>query len=116
MLNKLCEILEGVIPTVISGVFLAASLILTLTNTEILINPAWVTVIISGFPLIYSAIRKLIFGKGLSRISSALLISVAMTSAIIINDLFAAAEVAFIMAIGEILEDMTTDRAKKGLK
>lgn len=116
MLKKLCEILEGVIPTVISGVFLAASLILTLTNTEILINPAWVTVIISGFPLIYSAIRKLIFGKGLSRISSALLISVAMTAAIIINDLFAAAEVAFIMAIGEILEDMTTDRAKKGLK
>ena len=39
-----------------------------------------------------------------------------MIAAIIIGDLFAAGEVAFIMAIGEILEDMTTDRARRGLK
>ncbi|MBR5460390.1 MAG: cation-translocating P-type ATPase, partial [Clostridia bacterium] len=37
-------------------------------------------------------------------------------ASIIIGDLFAAGEVAFIMAIGEILEDITTDRAKRGLK
>lgn len=116
MLKKICEALEGIIPTAISGVFLAASLILTLTGVTLPVNPAWVTVIISGFPLVYSAIRKLIFNKGLARISSALLISVAGIAAIIINDLFAAAEVAFIMAIGEILEDLTTCRAKKGLK
>lgn len=39
-----------------------------------------------------------------------------MFAAIAIKDLFAAGEVAFIMAIGAILEDMTTNRAKKGLK
>ena len=39
-----------------------------------------------------------------------------MISAILIGDLFAAAEVAFIMALGEILEHLTTHRAKKGLK
>ena len=39
-----------------------------------------------------------------------------MFAAIAIGDLFAAGEVAFIMAIGAILEDMTTERAKKGLK
>ena len=33
-----------------------------------------------------------------------------------IGDLFAAGEVAFIMAIGAILEEATTNRAKKGLK
>ncbi len=33
-----------------------------------------------------------------------------------VGDLFAAGEVAFIMAIGAILEDMTAERAKKGLK
>lgn len=116
MLKKLCEALEGIIPTAISGVFLAASLILTLTDVTLPVNPAWVTVIISGFPLLYSAIRKLFVNKGLGKFSSALLISVAGIAAIIINDLFAAAEVAFIMAIGEILEDLTTCRAKKGLK
>ena len=39
-----------------------------------------------------------------------------MIAAIAIGDLFAAGEVAFIMALGAILEDMTTNRAKKGLK
>ena len=40
----------------------------------------------------------------------------AMISAICIGDLFAAGEVAFIMEVGALLEDMTTNRAKKGLK
>ena len=40
----------------------------------------------------------------------------AMIAAICIGDLFAAGEVAFIMEIGALLEDMTTNRAKKGLK
>ena len=39
-----------------------------------------------------------------------------MLAAIGIGDLFAVGEVAFIMEIGALLEDMTTERAKKGLK
>ena len=39
-----------------------------------------------------------------------------MFAAIAIGDLFAAGEVAFIMAIGALLEEATTNRAKKGLK
>ena len=39
-----------------------------------------------------------------------------MFAAIAIGDLFAAGEVAWIMAIGAILEEKTTERAKKGLK
>ena len=44
------------------------------------------------------------------------MIAIAMFAAIAIGDLFAAGEVAFIMAIGALLEDATTNRAKKGLK
>jgi len=40
----------------------------------------------------------------------------AMIAAIIIGDIFAAGEVAFIMAIGAILEEKTAERSKKGLK
>ena len=58
----------------------------------------------------------MIHNKGISKISSALLFSIAMLAAIGIGDLFAAGEVAFIMEIGALLEDMTTERAKKGLK
>ena len=39
----------------------------------------------------------------------------AMFAALFIGKLFAAGEVAFIMALGAILEEKTTERAKKGL-
>ena len=80
------------------------------------VDPAWVTVVICGIPLLYLAVWRIIHNPGISKISSALLISMAMIVSIIIGDLFAAGEVAFIMALGAILEDMTTNRAKKGLK
>lgn len=102
--------------TIISGIFLIASFILLKNNTKILIDPAWITIIICGLPILYKAIKKIIFNKGIKKISSALLITIALISSIAIGNLFAGGEVAFIMAIGEILEEMTTERAKKGLK
>lgn len=69
-----------------------------------------------GIPLLYLSIWRGIHNTGISKISSALLISIAMIAAIAIGDLFAAGEVAFIMAIGAILEEKTTERAKKDLK
>lgn len=118
MLEELMERLESVTATVISGVTLAISLILSLTgvNVPIYLDLAWIAFCLSGIPLFYGAVRKLIRNKGISKISSALLISVAMIASIAIGDLFAAGEIAFIMAIGEILEDKTTARARKGLK
>ncbi len=112
MISKICKLFTSIPMTAVSGVFLFLSLIRIPFFTYL----AWITVIISGLPLINSAVRKLIVKKGISKISSALLISTAMLASIIIGDLFAAGEVAFIMAIGEILEDITTDRAKRGLK
>lgn len=114
IMKKLIGYFECVPMTVISGIFLVVSFIFS--DTFSLFNSAWITVIISGTPIVFSAYRKLIKNRGISRISSALLISIAMVAAIAIGDLFAAGEVAFIMAIGEILEDKTIERAKKGLK
>lgn len=102
--------------TVIGGVFLAASLILMLMKIEVKADPAWISVLICGIPLIYLAVWRVIFNKGMSKISSALLISIAMIAAVAIGDIFAAGEVAFIMAIGAILEEKTAERSKKGLK
>lgn len=116
MLKKVTDFLAGIPMTVVGGVFLIASLVLSLTNTPVPLDPAWASVIISGIPLLYLAIWRIIHNPGISKISSALLISIAMFAAIAIGDLFAAGEVAFIMAIGAILEEKTTQRAKKGLK
>lgn len=116
MFKKINDVLAGVPATLIGGVFLLCSFILPRFGVDLPIDPAWITVIISGIPLLYLAVWRTVHNKGISKISSAHLICVAMLAAIYIGDLFAAGEVAFIMAIGAILEDMTTDRAKKGLK
>ena len=115
-MKKIIHVLESIPATIVGGIFLIASFVFPKVGIEILGNLAWVTILISGSPLVYAAVKKLIRNKGISKISSALLISVAMIAAVLIDDLFAAAEVAFIMAIGEILEELTTGRAKKGLK
>lgn len=116
MLKKLNTLLSGIPMTIVSGVFLLMSFILPKFGVNLPVDPAWVSIIISGIPLLYLAIWRVIHNPGISKISSALLIVIAMFAAIAVGDLFAAGEVVFIMAIGAILEDMTTNRAKKGLK
>ena len=112
MFKKLSDGFSGLRWTIVSGIFLLASLILMLTGIEVPVDPAWVTVILSGYPLLYLAITRLIYQKW---ISSCLLISMAMFASLAIGELFAAGEVAWIMAIGAILEDMTVKRARKGI-
>lgn len=125
MIKKINDILAGLPATIIAGIFLVLDLVPhligeftgnTVEQSFFPIDPAWVTVVISGVPLLYLAVWRIIHNPGISKISSALLITIAMLAAIAIGDLFAAGEVAFIMAIGAILEDMTTNRARKGLK
>lgn len=116
MLKKINDFLAGVPATLAGGLFLILSFVLPGMGVEVPVDPAWITVLISGLPLLYLAIWRVLYHPGISKISSALLISIAMAAAIAIGDLFAAGEVAFIMALGAILEDMTTNRAKKGLK
>lgn len=125
MLKKINDFLAGLPMTIVAGVFLLLDLVPhlmeefgreTVSFAFLPFAPAWVTIIISGIPLLYLAIWRIIHNPGISKISSALLICIAMFAAIGIGDLFAAGEVVFIMAIGAILEDMTTNRAKKGLK
>ncbi|MCR5048246.1 MAG: cation-translocating P-type ATPase [Saccharofermentans sp.] len=116
MIKKINDFLAGWLITIIGGLFLIASFILPRMGFQKAEYLAWVCVVICGIPLLYLAIWRIIHNKGISKISSALLISMAMIAAILIGDLFAAGEVAFIMEIGALLEDMTTNRAKKGLK
>ena len=112
MLKKLSDLFASLKFTIVSGIFLIASLVLMLCKIDFIIDPAWVTVILSGYPLLYLAITRLLKQKW---ISSCLLISIAMIASLSLGEVFAAGEVAFIMAIGAILEDMTVARAKKGL-
>ena len=125
MLKKCSDFLAGLPMTIVAGIFLLLDFIPHLmeefggTSVQLSLlpfDPAWVTIVISGTPLLYLAVWRVIHNPGISKISSALLICIAMFAAVAIGDLFAAGEVAFIMAIGALLEEATTNRAKKGLK
>ncbi|MCQ2453255.1 MAG: cation-translocating P-type ATPase [Clostridia bacterium] len=140
LLKKLNDFLAGLPMTIVGGVALVLSFVLPRIGqdnlswqnfvhwhytyngrvvhggAEFWSYLAWITVIICGIPMLYLAIWRIIHNKGIAKINSALLISVAMIASISIGDLFAAGEVAFIMSVGALLEDMTTERAQKGLK
>lgn len=124
-LKKINDFLAGLPMTIVAGAFLLLDLVPHLMEEFggmqvhlrfLPFDPSWVTIIISGIPLLYLAIWRMIFNQGIAKISSALLICIAMFAALAIGELFAAGEVAFIMALGALLEDATTNRAKKGLK
>ena len=89
------------------GVSLSAHMLITLPGPDW----AWVSVILSGLPIAWSALQRLSHGK----ITSALLITVAMVASLALGEIFAAGEIAFIMAIGEWLEHRTISRAQKAL-
>lgn len=125
MVHRIHDILSGLYMTILAGLFLLLDGIPHLIEefggqrpfqNIFPFEPSWITVIICGFPLVYLSIRRIVYNKGISKISSALLISMAMFASIAIGDIFAAGEVAFIMALGALLEEATTERAKKGLK
>ncbi len=124
MIKNISDFLATLPMTIVAGMFLLFDLVPHLMEefggvgvrlALFPFDPAWVTVVISGIPLVYLAIWRIIYNPGISKISSALLICIAMFAAIAIGDLFAAGEVAFIMAIGALLEEATVNRAKQGL-
>lgn len=78
-----------------------------------LADPALVPLLLCGLPILKEAVEALVVER---RIRAALLISTAMIACVAIGQLFAAGEVAFIMALGEKLEAFTTSRARKGIR
>ena len=114
-LEQAMDFLAGLKMTIIAGIFLFIAVVFMIfhISVPIWLDPSWGAVIISGLPLVYLALIRLIREKW---VSSALLITIAMVASLLIGELFAAGEVAWIMALGALLEDWTVERAKKGLK
>ncbi|MBQ6511805.1 cation-translocating P-type ATPase [Methanobrevibacter sp.] len=115
MIDEIIDFLFGLKMTIVSAIFLVIAIIFMIfgIDTPIYLNPAWGAVIISGIPMLLLAMTRLIREKW---ISSALLIAIAMVASLLIGEIFAAGEVAWIMALGALLEDWTVERAKKGLR
>ena len=77
-MKRIKDFLSSVPMTIIGGFFLLLSFILPKVNVSFPIDPAWATVIISGVPLLYLAVWRILYNPGIKKISSALLITIAM--------------------------------------
>lgn len=100
---------------IISGMALATSLTFSWTGNADKItgfDPAWIAIVLCGFPIVLGAIVGVVKDHD---ITADLLVALALIGSLILKEFFAAGEVAFIMQIGSILEDFTSDRAKKGI-
>lgn len=111
MINKISKLFSGLHFTIISIVFFILNVVLNLLKIETVFKPVWISIVISAFPFLVGAIKNIVKFK----IKNSLLISIAVIASVFVGEYFAAAEIAILMAIGELLEDYTVDRAKKGL-
>ncbi|WHE87696.1 heavy metal translocating P-type ATPase [Lachnoanaerobaculum gingivalis] len=95
---------------VISGI----SLFLSVTGLiKFPFNIAWIAIVLCGFPIIMEAIVGLTTEFD---IKADVLVSLALIAAICIGEVFAAGEIAFIMQLGALLEDLTVEKAREGIE
>ncbi len=94
----------------ISGLSLLVSF---LAPEDIIFDPAWIPILLCGIPIIKEAIEGLVTRFD---IKADVLVSLALIASVIIGEIFAAGEVAFIMQIGSLLEELTVARARAGIE
>ena len=111
--NTFFNILYAEKMTIVSGIFLALGIVVHFSDMSVPFDPIWVTIAISGSPIVFFALKYLILHR---QITSLVLISLGILSAIAIGESFAAGEVAWIMALGEILEERTVAKTKTGIQ
>jgi len=102
--------------TVVCALLSAVSLALSLTGTFSGVLPAdiaWVAIVLCGFPILLGAARGVILEHD---IKADLLVALALVASVGIREYFAAGEVALIMQIGSLLEDYTSEKARRGIE
>ena len=95
---------------VISGAALLASIFHLL---PLPFDPAWVAIVLCGIPIILEAVIGLVTEFD---IKADVLVSIALIASVVIGEDFAAGEVAFIMQLGALLEDLTVAKARAGIE
>ena len=76
-------------------------------------DAAWVAIVLCGLPILLEAVIGLVTAFD---IKADVLVSLALIASVWIGEYFAAGEVAFIMQLGALLEDVTVARARAGIE
>ena len=116
-MNKLEELLEigGIRKDILLIVVSAAAVLLSLFSVDLSLpfDPAWIAIILCGIPIVLEAVIRLVTEFD---ITADVLVALALIASICIGEYFAAGEVALIMQLGGLLEELTVARARAGIE
>ena len=104
------ETKRSILFLVISGISLLISF---LEPENAAFDSAWIAIVLCGIPIIIEAVEGLVTRFD---IKADVLVSLALIASVIIGEIFAAGEVAFIMQIGSLLEELTVAKARAGIE
>ena len=76
-------------------------------------DTAWIAIILCGIPILLEAVIGLVTAFD---IKADVLVSIALVASVGIGEIFAAGEVAFIMQLGGLLEELTVAKARAGIE
>ena len=112
-LERLLEaggIKKDIVLLVISGAAVLCSL---LKLQPLPFDMAWIAIILCGVPIVLEAVIGLVTAFD---IKADVLVSLALIASVCIGEIFAAGEVAFIMQLGGLLEELTVARTRAGIE
>lgn len=101
---------KDIVLLVVSGVALLVSIF---DLIHLPFDMAWIAIVLCGIPIILEAVVGLITSFD---IKADVLVSIALIASVCIGEDFAAGEVAFIMQLGALLEDLTVAKARAGIE
>ncbi|MCD7981761.1 MAG: cation-translocating P-type ATPase [Clostridiales bacterium] len=109
-LLELGGVKKDIVCLVVSGIAILCSL---LNLSPFPFDMAWIAIVLCGIPIILEAVIGLVTEFD---IKADVLVSIALIASVCIGENFAAGEVAFIMQLGGLLEDLTVARARAGIE
>ena len=109
-LLELGGIKRDILFLILSGLALAVSIF---DLIPLPFDAAWVAIVLCGVPILLEAVIGLVTAFD---IKADVLVSLALIASVYIGEDFAAGEVAFIMQLGALLEDLTVARARAGIE
>lgn len=104
------EYAQKTIFIIISGIALFISFVNLFQSP---LDPSWIAIVLCGLPILKEATIGLVTRFD---IKADVLVSLALIAAVSIGELFAAGEIALIMAIGSLLEERTVAKARAGIE
>ena len=115
-MNNTEKLLEwgGIKRDILFLVISAVALVISIFDlVQLPFDAAWVAILLCGVPILLEAIVGLVTSFD---IKADVLVSIALVASVAIGEIFAAGEVAFIMQLGALLEDLTVARARAGIE